>query len=251
MDQLPRWGRRLFAASAAALGAQHLLLLNFAPGLEQVSEGMPLRTAVAVVYGLALLIGGVSLLFDLRPRLGADLLLLSFFSFFLLAQLPPLVYFITNGSTWTRTFESLAMVAAAAAMAGPHWKGAVARGAVVAARVAFGLSLIVFGALHFIYLEFVATLVPAWIPARLFWAGFVGACFLAAGCALVTGIKARLAALWTGVMFAGFILLLHIPLVVTNARSPGQWTSMLVALLMWGGAWIVAGGEEVQRSELR
>lgn len=250
MGHLPRWGRLLFAATAAALGAQHLLLLNFVPGLEAAADTMPLRIALSVIYGLALLVGGLSVLLGVRPRQGANLLCLAFLLLFLLLQLSPLLYFITNGNAWTRAFESLAMAAAAAMVAGQHWRGAFGRGSVLAARIAFGLSLVVFGALHFIYLEFVATLVPAWIPARVFWAGFVGACFLAAGFAIVTGIKARLAAVWTGAMFAGFTFLLHIPLVVFNARSPGQWTSMFVALLMWGGAWIVAGSGEAERSEL-
>jgi uncharacterized membrane protein YphA (DoxX/SURF4 family) len=129
------------------------------------------------------------------------------------------------------------------------WVGAERGRTVLAARIAFGVSLIVFGVLHFTYLEFTGTLVPAWIPARVFWAGFVGACFLAAGSAIVSGIKAQLAAIWTGVMFTGFILLLHIPLVASRVGEPGPWSSMFVAMLMAGGAWIVSGSGP--RAELR
>jgi uncharacterized membrane protein YphA (DoxX/SURF4 family) len=236
MHRWPRWGRFLFAATAAALGAQHLLRLAFAQGLEPVPAWVPLQGVLAFLYGLTLLLGGVALLVGFRPRLGTLLLAIPFLLMLIVLELPLLVTHITSGSAWTRTFETLAMAAAAVT-----WVREERGRTLLPARIAFGLSLIVFGVLHFTYLEFTGTLVPAWIPARVFWAGFVGACFLAAGSAIVSGVKAQLAAIWTGVMFTGFILLLHIPLVASHVGDPGLWTSMFVAMLMAGGAWIVVG----------
>ena len=40
--------------------------------------------------------------------------------------------------------------------------------------------MIVFGAQHFMYAAFIATLIPAWIPFHLFWVYFTGAGFIVA-----------------------------------------------------------------------
>lgn len=57
----------------------------------------------------------------------------------------------------------------------------------------------------------IASLVPEWIPWHLFWAYFVGACFIAAAFSLVTGIRARLAAGLLALNFFLFVLLMDAP----------------------------------------
>ena len=59
--------------------------------------------------------------------------------------------------------------------------------------VFYAAPLAAFGAEHFTVTGIVS-MVPAWIPWHEFWVYHVGACFIAAGLSLVTGIEARLAA---------------------------------------------------------
>jgi uncharacterized membrane protein len=69
--------------------------------------------------------------------------------------------------------------------------------ALVAAGVSiatFGIPLVIFGIQHLMYGRFVATLVPSWIPGRLFWAYFVGVAFIAAAVSIATKKQAYLAA---------------------------------------------------------
>ena len=54
-------------------------------------------------------------------------------------------------------------------------------------RILFAIGLVVFGVQHLMYGAFVATLVPVWIPFRLFWAYFVGVAFISAALAIVSG----------------------------------------------------------------
>src|SRR5437763_529874 len=92
---------------------------------------------------------------------------------------------------------------------------AIALGMVVlawGAWLAFGACLLVFGTSHFLYAQFTASLVAAWLPpSRLFWAYATGAAQIAAGLAMLTGVKARLAAILLTIMYAAFGLLVHIP----------------------------------------
>jgi uncharacterized membrane protein YphA (DoxX/SURF4 family) len=73
-----------------------------------------------------------------------------------------------------------------------------------------------FGTEHFTLTPIIASLVPRWIPWHMFWAYFVGACFIAAGFSLVTGIQTRLAASLLGLTFFLFVVLMDAPAWVQN-----------------------------------
>lgn len=90
------------------------------------------------------------------------------------------------------------------------------------------------------YADFVAGLVPAYFPFRLFWAYFTGIAMLAAGVSLITGIKARLAAGMLGIMLLGFILLIHIPKIVSDP-SLQVWTRALEDVAISAAAFMLAG----------
>ena len=68
-----------------------------------------------------------------------------------------------------------------------------------------------FGTEHFTLTKVIASLVPAWIPWHVFWAYFVGACFIAAALSLVTRIEARLSASLLALTFFLFVVLMDIP----------------------------------------
>ena len=116
-------------------------------------------------------------------------------------------------------------------------------------RILVTLSLVVFGVQHFIYGGFVATLVPAFMPGRLFWAYFVGVAFFAAAAGILYHLLARAAATMLGVMFFLFVLLLHIPRIIGNSTNGNEWTSGFVALAMCGGAWILASAAPLEERE--
>jgi uncharacterized membrane protein YphA (DoxX/SURF4 family) len=116
-------------------------------------------------------------------------------------------------------------------------------------RIFVAISLVVFGVQHFIYGGFVAGLVPAWMPGRLFWAYFVGVAFVAAAVGIFIEMMARPAATMLGVMFFLFVVLLHIPRIVGNSSNGNEWTSGFVALAMCGGAWILASASPLEERE--
>ena len=68
-----------------------------------------------------------------------------------------------------------------------------------------------FGAEHFTQAAGVASIIPKFIPFHMFWALFIGACFIAASFSLVTRIQARLAAALVGLTFFLFVMLMDAP----------------------------------------
>src|SRR5260370_1620452 len=104
-------------------------------------------------------------------------------------------------------------------------------------RICTGMSVVVCGVQHFMYGGFVAGLVPAWMPGRLFWAYFVGVAFFAAAAGILYRRLARAAATMLGVMFFLFVAMLHIPRIAMHSHDGNEWTSGFVALAMCGGGW--------------
>jgi uncharacterized membrane protein YphA (DoxX/SURF4 family) len=171
------------------------------------------------------------------------LLLLSFF-FLHCLHLSSIVH---NGTDRTRAFECLTLSAIGFSLAGilPNGRDSSASGVttnwpLLLGRSLFAISMVVFGAQHFMYAGFIAALIPAWIPLHLFWAYLTGTGMIAAGFCIATGILASLASMSMGLMFLLWFLLLHAPRVAASPRNGDEWTSALVALAVSGGSFLLA-----------
>jgi len=105
----------------------------------------------------------------------------------------------------------------------------------------YAAPLAAFGTEHFTLTKVVASGVPAWIPWHLFWAYFVGVCFIAAGLSLATGIQARLAASLLGLTFFLFVVLMDLPGWARDPRNRFAMTLVLRELSFSGGALALAG----------
>lgn len=97
-----------------------------------------------------------------------------------------------------------------------------------------------FGTEHFTVARPIASIVPAWIPWHLFWVYFVGACFIAAGFSLVTGIAARLAASLLSLTFFLFVVLMDVPAWVHRPLDRFVTALVLRELAFSGGALALA-----------
>lgn len=83
----------------------------------------------------------------------------------------------------------------------------------------YAAPLAAFGTEHFTLTKDIASIVPDWIPWHMFWAYFVGACFIAAALSLVTKIQARLAASLVGLTFFLFVVLMDAPAWAQDPRD--------------------------------
>ena len=91
----------------------------------------------------------------------------------------------------------------------------------------YAAPLAAFGTEHFTLPTVIASLVPAWIPWHLFWAYFVGTCFIAAALSLVTKIEMRLAASLLALTFFLFVVLMDAP---GWAKHPQNRIALALAL---------------------
>jgi len=247
MDKLRHFGRLCFAISIAFFGAQYLLYGRFEGGLPLVPPWTPGAPVLAYVLGVALVLAALSIASLWKARQSAislgTFLLLSFF-FLHCLHLSSIVH---NGTDRTRAFECLTLSAIGFSLAGilPNGRDSSASGIaanwpLTLGRSLFAISMVVFGAQHFMYAGFIATLIPAWIPLHLFWAYLTGTGMIAAGFCIATGILASLASMSMGLMFLLWFLLLHAPRVAASPRNGNEWTSAFVALAVSGGSFLLA-----------
>jgi uncharacterized membrane protein YphA (DoxX/SURF4 family) len=132
------------------------------------------------------------------------------------------------------------------ALAAPGFLDRLAAPGIPYGCICFGFSLLVFGAMHFIYHDFTASFIPVWIPFRPFFAIATGVAHCAAGLAILSGILGRLAATLAGVMYGSWVLILHIPRALLHVPAdaavnpPFEWNGVFVAAILCGGALAVA-----------
>jgi uncharacterized membrane protein YphA (DoxX/SURF4 family) len=229
----------LYALGAILLGAVGLYFHDFAMQWQPVPAGVPWRTLLAYLSGLLLIIGGAAILTRKGERGGA-LLLAAFYGFWVVVlHLPNAIAGWQHIGAWNAVAEIVVLtmggVALFSASAGAM-RGTLAK----VARLLTGVSAIVFGCAHFNYIAFTASMVPAWIPPnQTFWAWATGAGHLAAGLALVSGVRPRLAATLLAAMMASFVVLLHIPRVIGAPGQHVEWIMLAVSSSLAGAVWLV------------
>lgn len=254
MGSATRLGRGLFGIGMLAFG-----LLNFAfatpvLGLEALPDGLPGQALWAYASGVLLMVAGACIPSDrLRPRRAAIAVAVLLSLWLVLLQLPSVLTHLHSGGRWTPALECLALCSVAwvlvhalaeRAIGGARWSGWSGRFRRLAdlGRYGFGVTLPAFGALHFIYWQYVASVIPGWFPGSpVFWTYFTGCAHIAAGLAILSGVQARLAATLLGVMFGSWVFIVHVTRVLANPHSQSEWTSLCIAVALCGGAWLMAG----------
>jgi uncharacterized membrane protein len=94
------------------------------------------------------------------------------------------------------------------------------------------------GIQHILFVQFVETLVPPFIPFGRFWTYAAAAALLAAGFGLLAPPVRRLAAILTGWMVFSWVFLVHVPLVVR--LGPLEWQGVFEALGISGVCFLLA-----------
>jgi len=225
---------------------------NFAPLLEPSPAG-PWREVLAHVAGAILLAAGAGLLFARTAPAGA-LLIAGFGVIWAISRAHLLLLEPSSVGSWYAVAEALGPLLGAAILfmgLRRHDDGSAPTAmprdrALRVARVLFGAACVAYGAAHFAYAPFTASMVPAWIPGRTAVAYFTGVGHAAAGLSLLSGLLPRLAATLEALMMALFGLLVWLPSFFlhpapTWAGSPqNQWSETLLTFLLAASAAIVA-----------
>lgn len=247
-------GRMVFALAVAGFGIVSLLYGDFVRQLQSVNELVPRTTPgygpFAIMTGVFLISAGVAIAARIRDYEAAIAVTVLFVSWIVLLHAPSAFVnpALLRSPWWVRTFETLGLSGASLILAGVASRPARERWVRIGC-ILFGISLPIFGVLHYVYAGNVASLVPSWYPFPLFWAYFTGTGKIVAGAAITLGVMPRLAATMTAIMYGTYVVTLHIPRQFmeqsVDARANGM-TSLFVAVAFCGAALVVAGSPRRQ-----
>lgn len=245
MDRLLSAARFVYAAGIAAFGLLCLVYQDYVSALQPIGDALPARPLWVNASGVLLLVAGIGLMIDAAARRAALLTAALFFGGCLALHLPALATAPRAAAGWVGMFECLAIAGGALIVAAAHGAHpARSRRWLAVGRACFGISLPVFAGLHVVYVDYVASVIPAWIPGPVFWAYFTGAAHLSAGLAVLSGVMARLAATLAGAMYGAWAVILHVPRAIDSLGDRAEVTSLWVAVALCGAAWLVAGSTQ-------
>jgi uncharacterized membrane protein len=106
-------------------------------------------------------------------------------------------------------------------------------------RYFLAIPMIVFGIQHFLYAEFIVHLVPAWIPARLFWTYAAGFALSASGIGIIINVLSRIASILLGLMISIWVVVLHIPRAF-QLPDDAEFINVFNAVFMLSGAFLLS-----------
>jgi hypothetical protein len=249
MENTTRISRLFFAVGLFAIAIQELINKDFV--LVMIPAGFPEwlsnRLIWDWIFSLLLAIACVCIILEIKARpisliIGVVLLLLV-----ILFQVPgqhtPMVL-----AFWVNPLKELTLSGGAFLAAGsltrenkvPPLENFLEK-LIPAGKYFFAVTMLIFGYTHFLYRDFVVTLIPAWIPGHLFWTYFAGASLMAGGLGIILNIKRHLAANLLGIAIFIWFIILHIPRAVADPYSGNgnEITSVFEALSFSGIAFLI------------
>lgn len=237
-------GRISYGIGIAGIGALQFVYPGFRPVLLPISVGSDLNILVYLL-GLALVLAGLYIAFGKSIKTVALSLGLGLLLLFVFGQLPNLLSKSPEVlASWINPLKLLAL-SGGAFMTARLFPSKISIGLLKSVdkispygKYFFGIMLVVFGFTHFVYTDFVKTLVPAWIPGPLLWAYVTGVALIGAGVAILIHFKPRQISLLLALMLYIWLLVLHIPraVIATAADNGNEWTSVFQCLAFAGMA---------------
>ncbi len=249
-------GRFFFAIAIVASGVQQLVTASFVRLVPPLPAWVPWHSFWACLVGVVLIVAGVAIGAGYMERWAAAVLGAMILLDFLLLHLPLAATDPLTGFMWTNPCKALAMLGGVIILAGalPEDDSGLARlfrNLTPLGPVFLGGFMILGGIQHFVYADFVAQLVPAWIPGTRFWVYFTGIALIAGGLGIILPRTQRLAATMSGIMIFLWVVLLHIPRALADLHNGGETSGVFEALAMSGVAFILADRGRAARSDAR
>ncbi|HEY6322159.1 MAG TPA: hypothetical protein VJA16_11435 [Thermoanaerobaculia bacterium] len=252
-DRLASVGRIFFAVPIVAFGVMHLLWQGFVTRMvPPLPAWVPWRSFWACLLGVVLIAIGAAILLEIRTRLAALALGTMMVLSVVLLYGPRVAANAGVGGAYTAPMKFVALAGCAFLIARlssegrrvPAGRSSGARRArwerTLPARIVLAGFLTLCGLLHFVYSDFVATLVPGWIPYPYFWTYFAGVALIAGGAGLLVDTTKRGAALLSGGMIFTWFVILHIPRALADPHDTMEWSSVWESLAFSGMAFLLA-----------
>ncbi len=263
MKQLTKIGHLLYGLGMIALGVHQLLMKDFRPEILPPFPAWAHKyIALPILTGVALILFGtvISGLIKTKPVIKKNTCLYLGFCFLVLiivCHLPYILIFspdkVSRLDVWFGAGEELAYCGGAFVMAGSFSESNFIEGKksffllwmeklIPFGRVFFALLMLLFGCSHFVFTDFVSTMVPKWAGAPLFWTYFAGVALIGSSIAIIFKIWIKTVALLLAIMLFLFFIFFHVPDAIANpyTGNGNEIVRAIIALLFCGIALVIS-----------
>lgn len=244
MEKLTKAGQVLFGVCIAGFGLQQFIYPGFRPVLiPEWPSWIPGLNFWVYLTGAAMVLAGAAIIFGWKGRTVSLCTGIAFLLLLLVFHLP---YRLNHNpeslGAWTNALKLLAL-AGSAFVTTATFSSNTETSLSTTGRIFFSIMLVAFGIDHFLYVSFVKTLVPEWIPGNIFWTWFSAVALIGSGLALLLRIKTRLVAILLSIMLLLWFILLHLPRAIAHPwmDNGNEVTSVFQVLGFSGVAFMIAG----------
>ena len=241
MPPVERLGPLFFALALVGFGLENVVFGHYVVARAAPWPPDPLQQHLtAYVTGVLFLACGGAILAGRWTREAALQAAVLILGWSVCLHWPKAIAGPTFSGDWTNALKAVVLatggVVLGARAEGPA--GALPWGLVRIAPHACAPFFLLAGIQHILFVGFVETLVPPFIPGARFWTYFAAAALLAAGFGLLTPPVRRLAPILTGWMVFSWVWLVHLTLVFTRGRE--EWKGVVEALAISGVCFLIA-----------
>ncbi len=275
MKQLIKIGRLLYGTGIVAVGVHQLIIKDFRPEILPPFPAWAHQHLVfPILSGIALLFAGAVIagLFTIKLITKRTICLylgVCFLALILICHLPYILFLSSDKASrldiWFGAGEELAYCGGAFVMAGSFSESSLQKGRknsftrllekmIPVGRIFFSILMILFGCSHFVFTDFVSTMVPKLLGMPLFWTYFVGVALIGSGIAIIFKILIKPIAFLLAIMLFLFFLFFHVPDAMANPYASGgnEIVRAIVCLCFCGIAFVIAvtsgSGKELNRT---
>lgn len=267
METLIKTGRTFYGIGITGIATQQFFYADFRPVFLAPWPAWLHTPLSAYIFGTLIAIAALLIVINRYGFASSIFLCILLF----LLDILQAVYFLFIGENsprhlglWTDPLKELALCGSALVIAASYrvsekdTAGSIAffknsAKLLIVGRIFVSIMLIAFGIAHFYYTDFVATLVPSWIPGHVFWTYAGGILLIGAGVTILFGINLKLFGILTALMIFIWLIVLHIPRAVADpyGANGNEITSCFEALAFSGIALVIAFTADKKSSVLK
>ncbi|MGA8223912.1 MAG: hypothetical protein WB780_19845 [Candidatus Acidiferrales bacterium] len=258
VEKIVLCGPVFMAMPMAVFGTEHFLDPVSIGGM--VPSWIPAHIFWAYFVGACLILGGLSIVVQIRAGLSAALFGIMMLLFDVLLHIPNAAADPRNRFPWVIVFREMTFGLGALSFAAMHteeWRAKGRHWLISVARVCIGGALIFYAVEQLLHPEFfpaipLQRLTPTSIPGHLLWSYVTGVLYVPAGVCLILNKRARLAATWIGVWVLFITVVVYGPIMVQNGDIGGGLNPITDTLMYSGALLCLAGSlrEEAAAKEI-